>query len=63
MKNNIEFKELVTRTIKYIIEGLIVGLVAYAVPNNKLSASELIIISVTAASVFAILDLVKPSIS
>jgi hypothetical protein len=62
-KNNIDFKELITRIVKYILEGLIVGLVSFTVPNNKLSASELIIISITAASVFAILDLVKPSIS
>ena len=60
---HIDMKELVTRAVKYIIEGLVVGLVAYAIPNGKLSISEVIIISITAASVFAILDLVKPSIS
>ena len=61
--HHIDMKELVTRAVKYIIEGLVVGLVAYAIPNGKLSISEVIIISITAASVFAILDLVKPSIS
>ena len=61
--HHIDMKELVTRAVKYLIEGLVVGLVAYAIPNGKLSISEVIIISITAASVFAILDLVKPSIS
>ena len=61
--HHIDMKELVTRAVKYLIEGLVVGLVAFAIPNGKLSISEVIIISITAASVFAILDLVKPSIS
>lgn len=45
------------RVLKYIIEGLAVGLVAYYfVGKNKLGSKDAIILGVTAALVFAILD-------
>ena len=57
-----DFGELVKRAIKYIIEGLVVAIAAYAIPkHNKLNTEEIVIIALTAAATFSILDVFIPS--
>jgi hypothetical protein len=56
-----DLSELVKRAIKYLVEGLIVGLVAVLVPRKPLNVEEIIIIALTAAAVFSILDVFIPS--
>lgn len=51
-----DFSELVKRAIKYIIEGIMVAIVAYAIPKKALNVEEIVIIGLAAASTFAILD-------
>lgn len=49
--------DIMRRILKYLIEGLVVGLIAYYfVGKNKLTSKDAIIIGVTAALVYAILD-------
>jgi ABC-type Co2+ transport system permease subunit len=54
--------ELVRRAIKYIIEGLVVAIAAYAIPKvGRLSTEEIVIIALTAAATFAVLDVFVPA--
>jgi hypothetical protein len=54
--------ELVKRAIKYLVEGLMVAIAAYAIPKGKgLSLDEVALIALTAAATFSILDTYIPS--
>lgn len=54
--------EIVNRFIKYLVEGLFVAVAALFIPRHKLPIDEIITLGIVAASVFAILDVVSPSI-
>jgi hypothetical protein len=54
--------EIVNRAIKYLIEGLFVAIAAIFVPKKSLPMEEVLTLAVVAAAVFAILDVVSPSI-
>lgn len=53
--------ELVRRAIKYLVEGLMVALAAYAIPKKSLRVDEVGLIALTAAATFSILDTYIPS--
>ncbi len=55
--------ELVKRLIKYLIQGLMIAIVCYAVPKRSLNLEEIGVISLTAAATFSILDTYLPSIA
>jgi len=61
MSNMFDLGELVKRGIKYLVEGLVVAIVALLVPRKSLNAEEVIVIALTAAATFAILDVFIPS--
>ena len=54
--------EMVSRAIKYIVEGGAVAVAAYFIPRRKMNLQEIVMIALTAAAVFAILDLYAPSV-
>jgi hypothetical protein len=54
--------EIVNRAIKYLVEGLFVAVAAIFVPRHRLPWDEILTLGVVAAAVFAILDVVSPSI-
>lgn len=54
--------ELITRVIKYLIEGLAVAFAAMLIPQKKMSGGEVVTLGVAAAAVFIVLDLVSPGI-
>jgi hypothetical protein len=56
MNSGFDFSELVKKAIKYLCEGLIIGIVSYAIPKKKLDMEEVIIIGLSAAATFAVLD-------
>jgi len=56
-----DLNELVKRAIKYLIEGLVVALAAFAIPKKQLNIEEIIIIALTAAATFSILDVFIPA--
>lgn len=57
-----DFSELIKRAIKYLVEGLMVAIAAYAIPKGKgLSLDEVALIALTAAATFSILDTYVPS--
>ena len=61
MSGMFDLNELVKRAIKYLIEGLAVGICAMLIPKKQLSVEEVIIIALTAAATFSILDVFVPS--
>jgi ABC-type Co2+ transport system permease subunit len=56
-----DLSELVKRAIKYLIEGLAVGICAMLIPKKPLNVEEIVIIALTAAAVFSILDVFIPA--
>lgn len=58
-----DYKSFIKRAIKYLVEGIAVALVAYYFTKGKLDAKEIILLGITAAFVFAILDTVSPTVS
>lgn len=61
--NALSFQELLQRVIKYLIEGFAVAVAAYYIPRRLMSLQEIAMIAVAAAAIFAVLDLVSPSIA
>lgn len=58
----IDFREIMARIIKYIIEGGAVAIAAYIIPKKGLTIQEIIMVALTAAAAFAILDLYAPAV-
>jgi uncharacterized ferredoxin-like protein len=58
---DIDMYEILLRIIKYLFEGLAVGLAAFL--TKKLSLDYVIILGATAAATFAILDMFSPNVS
>ena len=54
--------ELFKRIIKYLVEGLMVAIAAYAIPKRSLNVEEILLLALTAAATFSILDTYIPSI-
>jgi hypothetical protein len=59
---NDQVSELVNRLVKYLVEGLFVAVAAVFIPTRSLPFQEILTLGVVAAAVFAILDVVSPSI-
>lgn len=59
----LDVKELLKRAVKYVIEGLMVALVAYSIPKRSLNLDEIAVVALTAAATFAILDTYVPSMA
>ena len=57
-----DVSEIVNRTIKYLIEGAVVAAAAIFIPRKSLPLDEITTLALVAAAVFAVLDLVSPSI-
>ena len=60
---NFDTGELVKRAVKYLVEGLMVAIVAVVVPPEKrqLKLDEIAIIALMAAATFSILDTFVPT--
>lgn len=59
----LNLSELLKRAIKYLVEGLMVSLAAFAIPKRSLNMDEIALIALTAAATFSILDTYVPSIA
>ena len=53
--------ELFRRALKYLVEGILVAIAAYAIPQRQLKLDEIGLIALTAAATFSILDTYIPS--
>ena len=59
----LDLGELVRRAVKYLVEGIMVALAAYAIPKKSLNLDEVALIALTAAATFSILDKYVPSMA
>jgi len=61
MDSLIDMGELMKRIIKYLVEGLMVAIAAFAIPKRSLNVEEIVLLALTAAATFSILDTYIPS--
>jgi hypothetical protein len=54
--------DVLTRLVKYALEGLAVAVAAYLLPGKVLKFSEIAMIALVALATFAILDVYAPSV-
>ena len=59
----LDLGELVRRAVKYLVEGVMVAIAAYAIPKKSLNLYEVALIALTAAATFSILDTYVPSMA
>lgn len=59
----IDLGELLKRAIKYLVEGMMVAIAAFAIPKRSLQLDEIALIALTAAATFSILDTYLPSMA
>lgn len=59
----LDINEFVKRIIKYLVEGLMVAIVAFAIPKKSLALDEVALIALSAAATFSILDTYLPSMA
>ncbi len=62
LDNLFDVNELFRRAVKYIVEGIMVGLAASLIPQKPLKVEETVLIALTAAATFSILDAFVPSV-
>ena len=63
LDNLFDINELFRRAVKYLVEGIMVGLASSLIPQKPLKVEETILIALTAAATFSILDAFVPSIA
>jgi hypothetical protein len=64
-KNGFQIAEVLKRIVKYLLEGVAIGIAAMIIPRVRgiiLPWDTVLILALTAAAVFAILDLWSPSV-
>jgi ABC-type Co2+ transport system permease subunit len=61
--NGVDLAELTKRVVKYLVEGLMVAIAAFAIPKRSLQLDEIALIALTAAATFSILDTYVPSMA
>jgi ABC-type Co2+ transport system permease subunit len=57
----LDLAELIKRVIKYLVEGMMVAIAAYAIPKRSLNMEEIALLALTAAATFSILDTYVPT--
>jgi len=56
-----DIQEIIKRIVKYLIEGLMVAIAAYAIPKKTMNIEEISLLALVAAATFSILDTYLPS--
>ena len=59
----LDIGELVRRIVKYVVEVIMVAIAAYAIPKHSMKLDEVMLIALTAAATFSILDTYVPSMA
>ena len=57
LHSGLDLSEVARRALKYIVEGGAVALAAYYIPKKNPKLEEVLLIALTAAATFAILDM------
>jgi hypothetical protein len=61
--SSFDCNEFIKRAIKYIVEGIMVAIAAFVIPQRKMKVEEVVIIALTAAATFSVLDVFVPSMA
>jgi len=61
--NGLDVREVITRMLKYFVEGLVVAVAAYVMPGKVMKLVDVVSIGLVAAATFSLLDLFAPSIA
>lgn len=59
---SLDLSDIVSRLVKYALEGLAVAVAAYLLPGKVLKLSEIGMIALVALATFAVLDIYAPSV-
>jgi hypothetical protein len=62
-RSSFDLGEIIKRAIKYLVEGFTVALAAFFIPAKNLDMGEIMVIALTAATTFALLDVASPSMT
>jgi hypothetical protein len=62
MSATLDGQEILVRILKYLLEGIVVGFAAYFIPKSNMNLDEAIMIALTAAATFSVLDLLAPAV-
>ena len=60
---HVNFAEVLTRFLKYLLEGVVVAIAAYTLPSGQIDMSDIVQIAAIAMATFSILDFFVPSMS
>lgn len=61
-RSRFDLQEIVKRAVKYLIEGAVVAVVAFFIPEKQMKIEHILVLALTAAATFAILDMWAPAI-
>lgn len=56
-----DLANFIQRAIKYLIEGLVVAIVAIMIPKKSLNVEEVVVLALVATATFSLLDVFIPS--
>ena len=59
----LDLVELIKRIIKYLVMGLVIAVVSIVIPKKSLNLEEIVILALSAAATFSILDVFLPTVS
>jgi len=62
LQKSFDLQEILKRAVKYLVEGGAVAVAAYYIPKKKMDMESILLIAITAAFTFALLDMYAPSI-
>lgn len=63
MEGLLNLNELLRKVVKYLVEGLMVAVAAYVIPQRSLKMDEVALIALTAAATFSVLDAYLPTMA
>lgn len=63
MEGLFNLNELLRKVVKYLVEGLMVAVAAYVIPQRSLKMDEVALIALTAAATFSVLDAYLPTMA
>ena len=58
---NFNLQDILKKLIKYLVEGIIVAITCFAIPQKSLQLDEIAVIALIAAATFSILDVFLPT--
>jgi ABC-type Co2+ transport system permease subunit len=58
----LDYSEVFSRLIKYLVEALVIIVAAFVLPGKKLDTQEILMLGLTAAATFSLLDFFSPSV-